>query len=1353
MPDDYSADRFTTGAVAVGGSTTGTIETAYDEDWFAVELVAGRTYQFDLEGSPTGRGTLPDTYFRAIYDSEGRYQSGSYNDNFDGSKNSRVTFTAQESGTYYVRASGDRDEVGDYTLSVRDVTPPEAGNPPPADPPADPAAVAAESETDQGQGAQASVSEGATDLPNDNSTPGRVAVGGSATGTIGTARDNDRFAVELVAGRTYQFDLEGSPGGGGTLPDTYFRAIYNSDGRYQSGSYNDNFDGSRDSRVTFTAQESGTYYARVSGDRNETGTYTLTVTDMTAPETDGSTTDPVTPEPQEPTVEVVGPDEAVAQESTSEPDAQGQGAPPQPDTAQAQGEPVSVSEGATDLPANTSTPGRVAVGGSATGSFGPGDFLDWFAVDLEADKTYQFDLEGRWTSQGTLRDSYLRGIHRADGTLIDGTTNNNGGIGYNSRVLFTPDTDATYYVAAGERQRHNLPQYPGSYTLSVADVTDDIAEDMVGPEDDYAAGTGTTGTVAVDGSATGTIQNVDDRDWFAVVLEAGKTYRIDLKGADLGDGTLYDPYLRGIYDADGTLIDGTKNNNGGGDHNSRVEFAPGADGTYYVAAGADGNGTHMGGFYYSFVTGPFGAGGGTYTLSVTDVSNGPPDDYSADAGTAGRVAVGGSVSGEIDYSGDGDWFAVVLEAGKIYRFDLKGSPTYHGTLADPYLRGIHNADGERIDDTTDDDGGAGPNSVVHFTPTEGATYYVAAGADRNRVGTYMLSVTEIPDDYAAEPDPATTGTVAVEGSAMGNIDFSGDQDWFRVELVAGQTYQFDLEGSPNGRGTLRDPRLRAIYDSEGRNQSDSYNDDFGGSLNSRVYFTADASGAYYVAAGGGRRGYVGTYTLSVTDVTDDHVADPDTTGTVTVGGSVEGDIETPGDRDWFAVELEAGTTYRFDLKGSATSDGTLPDPYLRGIHDADGERIDNTTDDDGGEGRNSRVFFTPDEDGTHYVAAGADGTHYGTYTLSVTEVTDDYAAGLATTGTAAVGGSVGGEVEAPGDQDWFAVELEADKIYRFDLKGSATSDGTLADPYLRGIHHADGERLDDTTDDDDGAGRNSQVYFSPNEEATYYVAAGADGIHYGTYTLSVTEVTDDYAAGPATTGTAAVGGSVESDIYPLGDEDWFAVELEAGKTYRFDQKGSSTSDGTLSDPYLRGIHDADGERIANTTDDDRGEGANSRVYFTPNEEATYYVAAGAGSVGAGTYTLSVTDVTDRLPDDYSAGIGSTGGVAAGGSATGKIDYSGDEDWFAVELEAGKTYRFDLEGSRTSGCTLHDPYLRGIHDADGEWIADTADDDGGEGYSSRVNFTPAENATYYVAAGAYSHWTGTYTLSVQDVDAM
>ena len=45
------------------------------------------------------------------------------NDDFDGRRDSRVTFTPPESGTYYARLSGDRDEVGSYTLSLTDVTP------------------------------------------------------------------------------------------------------------------------------------------------------------------------------------------------------------------------------------------------------------------------------------------------------------------------------------------------------------------------------------------------------------------------------------------------------------------------------------------------------------------------------------------------------------------------------------------------------------------------------------------------------------------------------------------------------------------------------------------------------------------------------------------------------------------------------------------------------------------------------------------------------------------------------------------------------------------------------------------------------------------------------------------------------------------------------------------------------------------------------------------------------------------------------------------------------------------------------------------------------------------------------
>ena len=559
-----------------------------------------------------------------------------------------------------VRASdGDRTTDTAVTVNVTDVDEPVAVDPPVAQ---------------EVQSVPQTVSEGATDLPNDNSTPGRVAVGGSATGTIGRARDNDRFAVELEAGRTYQFDLEGSPGGGGTLPDTYFRAIYNSDGRYQSGSYNDNFDGSRDSRVTFTPTASGTHYARVSGDRDEVGSYTLRVTDMTAPETGGSSTNPVPPEPQEPTVDFVGPDETVPQESTSEPDDQGQAVPPQPDTSQAQGEPASVSEGDTDLPADSTTTGRVAVGGWVRGDIDVSYDKDWFAVDLKADTEYEIVMAGgSWIDRiyhGSLVSPQIHGVYTADATKIVGGGSRQGNP---KSVLVTPEEDGTYYVQTG-----GWVNRVGAYTLSVTDLS-------VEPTDDYADDIDTEGTVAVGGSAgsaTGNIEVGSDIDWFAVTLEADKIYRFDLEGSPTGDGSLPDPVLRGIYDADGERLPGTGNNNyiAGEGRNSAVYFTPDDSGTYYVAAAAG-----------SIASG-WDKHPGTYTLTVTDFDE-SGDDYVAVPNSAktGTVMVGGSAAtGDIETAGDYDWFAVALDAGKFYRVDMRGV-----TLQDTFLSGVYDDDGDR----------------------------------------------------------------------------------------------------------------------------------------------------------------------------------------------------------------------------------------------------------------------------------------------------------------------------------------------------------------------------------------------------------------------------------------------------------------------------------------------------------------------------------------------------------------------------------------------------------------------------------------------------------------------------------
>lgn len=70
-PDDFRSTTEgagTNGLVAVGTTgATGTINYATDQDLFGVTLAAGTQYFVDLEGAPTGQGTIADPYISAVY--------------------------------------------------------------------------------------------------------------------------------------------------------------------------------------------------------------------------------------------------------------------------------------------------------------------------------------------------------------------------------------------------------------------------------------------------------------------------------------------------------------------------------------------------------------------------------------------------------------------------------------------------------------------------------------------------------------------------------------------------------------------------------------------------------------------------------------------------------------------------------------------------------------------------------------------------------------------------------------------------------------------------------------------------------------------------------------------------------------------------------------------------------------------------------------------------------------------------------------------------------------------------------------------------------------------------------------
>lgn len=110
-------------------------------------------------------------------------------------------------------------------------------------------------------------------------------------------------------------------------------------------------------------------------------------------------------------------------------------------------------------------------------------------------------------------------------------------------------------------------------------------------------------------------------------------------------------------------------------------------------------------------------------------------------------------------------------------------------------------------------------------------------------------------------------------------------------------------------------------------------------------------------------------TVNWTLTPDDYTADTLTRGELAVGGSLQGNLETDGDRDWIEVELEADREYRYDVDADWTTQW-----LFRGIHDSDGDLL-----------QSAGQTFMPTEDGSYYFAVGASAGMTGHYTLTVEE--------------------------------------------------------------------------------------------------------------------------------------------------------------------------------------------------------------------------------------------------------------------------------------------------------------------------------------------------------------------------------
>lgn len=116
-----------------------------------------------------------------------------------------------------------------------------------------------------------------------------------------------------------------------------------------------------------------------------------------------------------------------------------------------------------DIPASTSTQEVLEVGQSQTNTVDFPYDEDWFATDLDADSVYVFELKGDVTSQDPIYDPFFR-LYDADGNLV--AQNDDFGDGLNCQLVYTPETDGTYFASAGGYGNNT-----GDYALSLEEFS------------------------------------------------------------------------------------------------------------------------------------------------------------------------------------------------------------------------------------------------------------------------------------------------------------------------------------------------------------------------------------------------------------------------------------------------------------------------------------------------------------------------------------------------------------------------------------------------------------------------------------------------------------------------------------------------------------------------------------------------------------------------------------------------------------------------------------------------------------------------------------------------------------------
>jgi len=640
----------------------------------------------------------------------------------------------------------------------------------------------------------------------------------------------------------------------------------------------------------------------------------------------------------------------------------------------------------------------------------------------------------------------------------------------------------------------------GKYSITVSGINND----------DHANGpllvTGSD-VIALGDSTVNEIERPGDVDWFKFDAAAGSQNIFETFA-----GTLTDSVLT-LYASDGTTVLATDDDGGTGSM-SRIDW---------TAIDTE--------FYFLKVEAFESSATGTYTLRFDSIG---VDDHANDNSTTSSVVVNDQpTAGILEEQGDVDWFKIDLTSSHDYVFE-----TILGSLSDTTLE-LYDPTGNLV--SSNDDGGQGNASRITYTASETGTFFLQVAAKvSSQTGSYLVSSRDIGTD---DGDVANTATaIAIDSSTATLIDVARDEDWFSFETVANVKYSADIDLGTLPAGTL------TLLDEDGTTELLFTDGDLKGQI-VELEWISPTTGTSFLKVTGLGSSQIGTYTLNLNQPTSADVGVPE----LSAPGGILLDTRLPT-FTWST----ASRAVRYELivdDLSTGEEGVISESNLTETTFTATEPL-----------VNGRVYRWS-------VQAFDVNNVPGDVSISksfILLLQDDHGDTSLDSTTISGNSITPGEIEVPGDQDWFNFTALTDTTYHLSVSSGTLSDMTFSLVDTDGATVLDFDQTDtDTT--------TPEIWFETTTQGTFYLKVQPEDLtNIGSYTVNLVEIADDHGD-DSDTATNILPNSntngVIEDIQPVADQDWFSFEATAGARYLID-----TTLGTLPASIVT-LFDTDGQSV------------------------------------------------------------------------------------------------------------------------------------------------------------------------------